>query len=99
MRLSYRLCYHSAVAQRHKRSISLPPDLDKEIEAAAVESGTTVSAWLAATAAHRLRLEAGRRAIAEWEAEHGALTAEELAEGLARARALLGRKPSTRRSA
>jgi hypothetical protein len=87
------------MAQRHKRSISLPPDLDKEIEAAAAESGTTVSAWLAATAAHRLRLEAGRRAIADWESEHGALTPEELAEGLARARALLGRGTSTRRSA
>ena len=81
------------MAQRHKRSISLPPDLGKAIEAAA-ESGTTVSAWLAATAAHRLRLEAGRRGIAEWEAEHGALTADELAEGLARARALLGRRRS-----
>jgi len=51
----------------------------------------TVSAWLAATAAHQLRLEAGRRGIVEWEAEHGALIAEELVEGLARARTLLGR--------
>jgi hypothetical protein len=87
------------MAQRHKRSISLPSDLDREVERAAAESGTTVSAWLAATAAHRLRLEAGRRGIAEWEAEHGALTAEELTEGLARARALLGRAQTGRRSA
>jgi hypothetical protein len=87
------------MAQRHKRSISLPPDLDRQIEAAAAESGTTVSAWLATTAAHRLRLEAGRRAIAEWEADHGSLTTEELADGLARARALLGRTPTSRRSA
>ena len=36
-----------------------------------------------------LRLDAGRAAIAEWEREHGALTADELADGLARARALL----------
>jgi hypothetical protein len=87
------------MAQRHKRSISLPPDLDRQIEAAAAESGTTVSAWLATSAAHRLRLEAGRRAIAEWEADHGSLTAEELADGLARARALLGRTPTSHRSA
>src|SRR5438093_441562 len=40
---------------------------------------------------HSQRLEAGRRAIAEWGANNGALTAEELADGLARARALLGR--------
>ena len=53
--------------------------------------GTTFSAWLAQTAAHRLKLEAGRQAIAEWELENGPLTPEELASGQARARALLGR--------
>lgn len=77
------------VPQRDKRSISLPPDLAVEIDQAAAAAGTTMSAWIAETAAHRLRLDAGRRGIAEWEAEHGALTADELAEGLARARALL----------
>ena len=87
--------------RRTKRSVSLPPGLASEIERAATQSGTSFSAWLAETAGHRLRLEAGRRGIAEWERDHGALTAEELAEGLARARALLGRaaKPSSRRSA
>jgi hypothetical protein len=79
------------VAQRQKRSISLPADLAAAIERAASADGTTVSGWLADTAAHRLRLEAGRRAIAEWEDDNGPLTAAELAEGLARARALLGR--------
>lgn len=79
------------MAQRHKRSISLPAELADAIERAARAEGTTVSGWLADTAAHRLRLEAGRRAIAEWEADHGPLTTDELAEGLARARALLGR--------
>lgn len=95
--LSYHLCYSLAVAQREKRSISLSPDLAAAIEEAARAEGTSFSAWLAGTAAHRLRLEAGRRAIAEWEQEHGALTEAELAEGLARARALLGR-PAPRRS-
>jgi hypothetical protein len=57
-----------------------------------------VSGWLAETAAHRLRLDAGRRGIADWENENGALTPDELADGLARARALLGR-PSTHDSA
>jgi hypothetical protein len=53
------------------------------------------------TVSHRLRLEAGRNAIAEWERDHGALTAEELADGLARARALLApsRARRTKRSA
>ncbi|HSB85876.1 MAG TPA: hypothetical protein VLD86_06185 [Ilumatobacteraceae bacterium] len=82
------------MAHREKRSISLPPDLAAAIDLAAEAEGTTVSAWIAATAAHRLRLEAGRRGIAEWERKHGALTAEELTDGLARARAILGRAPS-----
>lgn len=79
------------MAQRHKRSISLPPDLDDAIEHAAEASGTTVSAWIAETAAHRLHLAAGRKEIARWEKDHGPLTPEELAEGLERARHLLGR--------
>jgi hypothetical protein len=91
--LSYRRCYHGAMAQREKRSISLPPDLAKAIDVAASSEGTTFSAWLADTAVHRLRLDAGRQGIAEWEREHGPLTADELADGLARARALLGRGP------
>jgi hypothetical protein len=81
---------------REKRSVSLPADLARAIEAAAAAEGTTFSAWLADTAAHRLRLDAGRRGIAEWENEHGPLSAEELADGLARASALLGRSASER---
>lgn len=96
--LSYHLYYCLVMAQREKRSISLPPDLAAEIDRAAAAEGTTVSAWIASTAAHRLRLEAGRRGIAEWERQHGALTAEELADGLARARAILSRAPSKRRA-
>jgi hypothetical protein len=79
------------MAKREKRSVSMPPELARAIEQAAVEDGTTFSAWLTQTAAHRLRLEAGRRGIAEWEQGQGALTTEELADGLARARSLLGR--------
>ena len=96
------LSYCRPVAQRHKRSISLPPDLDEAIEGAAQAEGTTVSAWIAEAAAHRLRLDAGRSAIAEWEADHGALTGEELADVLERARQLLGRdrgRARTRRPA
>jgi hypothetical protein len=84
------------MGQRTKRSVSLPFEIAEAIDRAAAQDGSTFSRWLAETAAHRLRLEAGRRAIAEWEGEYGALTAEELVDGLARARALLGR-PKTRR--
>ena len=88
--------YHLTMALRMKRSISLPPEVAEGIERAAAAEGTTVSGWIARTAAHRLRLEAGRHAIAAWEADHGALTATELADALKQARALL-RKPGRRR--
>jgi hypothetical protein len=89
----------SSMAIRQKRSISLPPDLADAIEHAAAQEGTTVSAWLADTAAHRLRLDAGRRGITEWERKHGTLTADELADGLARARVILRRSTPSRKSA
>ena len=89
--LSYRLYYRRSMAQREKRSISLPPDLARAVDDAARAEGTTFSAWLAQNAAHRLKLEAGRPAIAEWELENGPLTPEELASRRARARDLLGR--------
>ncbi len=92
--LSYRLCYRDVVAQREKRSVSLPPELAKAVEEAARAEGTTFSAWLAQTAAHRLKLEVGRKALTEWERENGPLTEAELAEGRARARASLGREPA-----
>jgi predicted transcriptional regulator len=92
--LSYLLCYRHVMAQREKRSVSLPPDLARAVEQAAKAEGTTFSAWLAQTAAHRLKLEAGRQAIAEWERENGPLTEAELADGLARARSSLGRAPA-----
>jgi hypothetical protein len=80
------------VAQREKRSVSLTPELASAIDRAAAEEGTTFSGWLAETAGRRLRLEAGRRGLAEWEAEHGPLTEQERAEGAEWARALLGRQ-------
>ncbi len=64
------------------------------MEEAARAEGTTFSAWLAQTAAHRLRLEAGRKALAEWEQENGPLTEAELAQGRTRARVSLGRTPA-----
>jgi len=84
------------MAQREKRSVSLPPPLARAIEQAAARDDTSFSGWLAQTAAHQLRLDAGGRAIAEWERDQGPLTPAELAEGLARARALLGRSGGRR---
>lgn len=78
-----------------------PQSWPRAVDEAARAEGTTFSAWLAQTAAHRLKLEGGRQALAEWERDNGPLTEAELAEGLARARSSLGRTsadPAERRS-
>ena len=67
------------------------------IDRAAAERGETFSGWLADTASHRLRLEAGRRGLAAWERAHGALTPAELNDGRERARALLAARQSEKR--
>lgn len=74
----------------------MPAELAQAIDKAAAEGETTFSAWLSETAAHRLRLEAGRKGLASWEKQHGPLTADELAGGLARARSAIGRGRSHR---
>jgi hypothetical protein len=68
---------------RKKRSISMPPDVDAAIAAAAEQSGLSYSAWLAETARKEFRIRAGLAGVAEFEREHGAFTAAELAEATA----------------
>jgi hypothetical protein len=92
---------------RRKRSISVPPDLDAAIEAAAVAAGTTYSAWLVSVARKEFLLAAGLQGVAEFERRHGAFTEAELAEADAWARETIVRskrsgtrsKASNRRSA
>jgi hypothetical protein len=87
------------MAIRAKRSVSLPPDLARRIERAAAREDTTVSAWIASTAEHRLKIEDGLRAVAEFERENGAFTPAELARGRAIVDAALGirERPRARR--
>jgi hypothetical protein len=66
-----------------KLSISFDPDLGDAVRAAAKRSGRGLSGWLAEAAAARLRTEALAEFLDEWEAEHGPLTAEELAQASA----------------
>jgi hypothetical protein len=68
------------MAVRKKRSISVPPDLDAEIAAAAQQAGMSYSAWLADTARKEFTIRAGMKAISSYEDEHGSFTPEELAE-------------------
>jgi hypothetical protein len=68
------------MAVRKKRSISMPPDLDAQIAAAAAHAGMSYSAWMAATARKEFTIRAGLAAVSQFEREHGAFTADELAE-------------------
>jgi hypothetical protein len=62
-----------------KLSVSFDPDLGDAVRSAAAQAGKPVSTWLAEAAASKLRAEALAEFLSAWEAEHGALTAEEVA--------------------
>lgn len=66
-----------------KLSVSFAPDLGDEVRSAARRSGRGLSGWLAEAAAARLRSEALAQVLDDWEAEHGELTAQELAQAAA----------------
>jgi hypothetical protein len=68
------------MAVRKKRSISIPPELDAEIVAAAQAAGMSYSAWLAQTARKEFIIRAGLEAVSQYEAEHGQFTPDEMAE-------------------
>jgi hypothetical protein len=66
-----------------KLSISVPPEAEETIKAAAAQEGKPVSAWLAeaatekarATTRHAAGRAAARELVTEYEAEHGPLPA------------------------
>lgn len=74
------LCYFAAMAVRKKRSISMPPELDAEIAAAAARQGLSYSAWLANTARKEFTIRAGLAAVSQFEHDHGAFSAAEIAD-------------------
>lgn len=62
-----------------KLAITVDADVhDRVLDAAAAE-GVSVSAWMTKAARKALLVRDGLAAVAEWEAEHGALTEAELA--------------------
>lgn len=60
-------------------SVSFEAAVGDDIRRAARAAGVGLSAWLADAAARKLRADALRKFLDEWEAEHGAPTPEELA--------------------
>lgn len=67
---------------RGKPSPKLAITVDREVydgvRAAAAAEGASVSAWMTAAARRALLVRDGLAAVAEWEAEHGAITAAEM---------------------
>lgn len=67
-----------------KLSISVPPEVEETIKAAAAEEGKPVSAWLAEAAVEKAHIAvlhaagraAARELVAEYESEHGPLPEE-----------------------
>jgi len=92
------LCYRRFMAVRKKRSISIPPELDAEIAAAARAAGMSYSAWLAQTARKEFIIRAGLEAVSQYEAEHGRFTPDEIAQADAWA-ARVTQPSGTRRTA
>jgi post-segregation antitoxin (ccd killing protein) len=62
-----------------KVTITLDEGLVAAIARAARAAGIPVSRFIASAAEREMRLHIGRQVVAEWQAEHGAFTPEELA--------------------
>ncbi len=77
-----------------KLAITVDPDVhDRVLDAAAAE-GVSVSAWMTSAARRALLVRDGLAAVADWEAEHGALTEAELDAARHRVAARAGATPA-----
>jgi hypothetical protein len=80
-----------------KLAVTVASDVHAKLLDAAEAEGTSVSAWITAAARRALLVRDGLAAVAEWEAEHGALTRAELEAARSRLqRSKARRKRSTR---
>ena len=78
-----------------KLAITVDSDVHAKVLDAAEAEGTSVSAWITAAARRALLVRDGLAAVAEWEAEHGALTRKELADARTR---IAAAKPRRKRA-
>lgn len=62
-----------------KLAITVDPDVRDQVLVAAKDEGLSVSAWMTNAARSALLVRNGLHGVAEWEAENGALSDEELA--------------------
>jgi hypothetical protein len=66
------------MAQVDRLSVTMPPEIGAAVRDAAARQGTSVSNWLAAAAAQRLRNDLLGAALDQWEVEDGPFSDEEL---------------------
>jgi hypothetical protein len=66
------------MTQVDRLSVTMPPEVGAAVRDAAAREGTSVSNWLAAAAAQRLRNGLLGAALDHWEAEQGPFTDDEL---------------------
>lgn len=71
--------YHGDMGGVVKKSVSVPAEIWAAAEEEAAARGTTVSALIAEALDHLVTIQRGLRAVAEYEAENGPFTEEELA--------------------
>ena len=62
-----------------KLAITVDRDVHAKVIEAAAHDRMSVSAWLTEAARRAIKIREGLAAVGEWEAEHGPLSAEELA--------------------
>lgn len=83
-----------------KLAITVDPDVHGQVLTAAAEEGVSVSAWMTDAARRALRRRDGLAAVAEWEAQHGRLTEQEMDRARRRVSAQAApRRGRSRRSA
>ena len=80
-----------------KLAITVDADVHERVLDAAAEEGVSVSAWMTGAARRALLIRDGLAAVADWEAQHGALTDVEMAAARDRVKGQLRKRPSTAR--
>ena len=81
-----------------KLAITIDRNVHANVVRAATEDEMSVSAWLTTAARRSLRIRDGLAAVAEWEAEHGALTDREIEQARRRVQQKHRRGPLPRRA-
>ena len=73
-----------------KLAITVDPDVHDQVLVAAKDEGLSVSAWMTNAARRALLVRSGLQGVAEWEADNGAFSDEELAAARSRVLGQIG---------